>query len=61
VQCGTKTLCCKKQSQCGAEQEYFLIDAADYSARPDLVMCNRTIQGAHHPRGQVRENSFYEP
>jgi glutamine synthetase len=29
----------------GWEQEYFLVDSAMYYARPDLVMCGRTLLG----------------
>ena len=29
----------------GIEQEYFLVDESLYNARPDLVLCNRTVIG----------------
>jgi len=36
----------------GPEQEYFLIDRAFYSLRPDLVTTGRTLIGARPPKGQ---------
>jgi glutamine synthetase len=32
----------------GWEQEYFVIDEGLFNARPDLVMCGRTVFG-HNP------------
>ena len=37
-------------SSCGAEQEYFLIDAAFAAARPDLLLAGRTLFGKPPPR-----------
>ncbi len=43
----------------GAEQEYFLIDRAHFSLRPDLVMGGRTLIGAPPPRGQQLEDHYF--
>lgn len=43
----------------GPEQEYFLIDRAQYALRPDLVMANRTLLGAPPPRGQQLEDHYF--
>src|SRR4029078_12483198 len=43
----------------GPEQEYFLIDRAPYSMRPDLVMGGRTLIGAPPPRGQQLEDHYF--
>lgn len=46
-------------AQCGAEQEYFLVDLELYKARPDLMFCNRTLQGARPPKGQELEDHYF--
>ncbi|MDE2039393.1 MAG: glutamine synthetase III [Elusimicrobia bacterium] len=46
-------------STLGAEQEYFLIDAAYYRARPDLVLAERTLFGAASPKGQQLEDHYF--
>jgi glutamine synthetase len=43
----------------GPEQEYFLIDRAHFSMRPDLVMGGRTLIGAPPPRGQQLEDHYF--
>lgn len=43
----------------GAEQEYFLIDRNLYFARPDLVVCDRTLFGAKPPKGQQLEDHYF--
>jgi glutamine synthetase len=43
----------------GAEQEYFLIDRAYYSLRPDLVMTGRTLIGGQPPKGQQLEDHYF--
>ncbi|HJP61210.1 MAG TPA: glutamine synthetase III [Gemmatimonadaceae bacterium] len=43
----------------GPEQEYFLIDRAHFSLRPDLVMGGRTLVGAPPPRGQQLEDHYF--
>ncbi len=43
----------------GLEQEYFLIDGAFVSARPDLLIAGRALFGAHPPKGQEFEDQYY--
>ncbi len=43
----------------GAEQEYFLIDQAYYTLRPDLVACGRTLLGAKPAKGQQLEDHYF--
>ena len=43
----------------GVEQEYFLIDRAFYSLRPDLVMSGRTLVGGQPPKGQQLEDHYF--
>jgi len=43
----------------GPEQEYFLIDRAFYSLRPDLVAAGRTLVGARPPKGQELEDHYF--
>ena len=43
----------------GPEQEYFLIDKAFYSLRPDLIACGRTLIGAKPPKGQELEDHYF--
>jgi glutamine synthetase len=43
----------------GSEQEYFLIDANLYHARPDLMSCNRTLFGARPPKGQQLADHYF--
>lgn len=43
----------------GWEQEYFLVDAAMYYARPDLVMSGRTLLGRRSPKGQQLEDHYF--
>jgi glutamine synthetase len=43
----------------GWEQEYFVIDAAMYNARPDLVMCGRTIFGHNSAKNQQLEDHYF--
>ena len=45
--------------QVGAEQEYFLIDKADYKKRPDLILTGRTLLGARSPKGQELEDHYF--
>lgn len=42
----------------GPEQEYFLIDRAFFSLRPDLIACGRTVFGAPPPKGQEMEDQY---
>jgi glutamine synthetase len=43
----------------GAEQEYFLVDRAFYSLRPDLIAAGRTLIGARPPKGQELEDHYF--
>jgi len=43
----------------GIEQEYFLMDRAYYSLRPDLVMTGRTLLGGQPPKGQQLEDHYF--
>lgn len=43
----------------GCEQEYFVIDKALYSARPDLVMSGRTLFGHNPARGQQLDDHYF--
>ena len=46
-------------SSVGAEQEYFLIDEADFKARRDLFYCGRTLFGAPAVKGQELEDHYF--
>ncbi|MBX3406269.1 MAG: glutamine synthetase III [Phycisphaeraceae bacterium] len=43
----------------GPEQEYFLVDRGLYFARPDLLLCERTLFGARPPKGQQLEDHYF--
>ena len=43
----------------GWEQEYFVIDEALANARPDLVMCGRTLLGHSPAKGQQLEDHYF--
>ena len=43
----------------GAEQEYFLIDSAMLSKRPDLLYCGRTLFGNRPPKGQDMDDHYF--
>ncbi|HIU88162.1 MAG TPA: glutamine synthetase III [Candidatus Avilachnospira avistercoris] len=43
----------------GCEQEYFLIDKADYVKRPDLKLCGRTLFGAPSPKDQQLGDHYF--
>jgi len=43
----------------GIEQEYFLVDEALYRARPDLMMCNRTLLGHTSAKDQQLEDHYF--
>ncbi|OFZ14485.1 MAG: hypothetical protein A2X86_15770 [Bdellovibrionales bacterium GWA2_49_15] len=46
-------------ANCGAEQEYFLIDKAFYFSRPDLVMTGRTLIGLGTTKHQQLEDHYF--
>ncbi len=43
----------------GWEQEYFLVDAALYGARPDLVLTGRTLFGHSSSKGQQLDDHYF--
>ncbi|MEM7433793.1 MAG: glutamine synthetase III [Myxococcota bacterium] len=46
-------------SSCGAEQEYFLVDAHFAHSRPDLLLAGRTLFGAPSPKGQEFDDHYF--
>ena len=46
-------------SYLGWEQEYFLVDASLFSARPDLVMTGRTLMGHESVKNQQLEDHYF--
>ncbi len=47
------------RSYLGWEQEYFLVDEALYSARPDLMMTGRTLMGHESAKNQQLEDHYF--
>lgn len=43
----------------GIEQEFFLIDEAMFFARPDLMLCGRTLLGQMPEKGQQLEDHYF--
>ena len=43
----------------GWEQEYFLVDEALYSARPDLMLTGRTLMGHESAKNQQLEDHYF--
>ena len=43
----------------GWEQEYFLVDEALFSARPDLIMTERTLMGHESAKNQQLEDHYF--
>ncbi|MFA7555436.1 MAG: glutamine synthetase III [Spongiibacteraceae bacterium] len=46
-------------ASCGAEQEYFLIDANFANSRPDLLLTGRTLFGAAPAKGQQFDDHYF--
>lgn len=46
-------------SSCGAEQEYFLVDAHFASQRPDLLLAGRTLFGKAPAKGQQFDDHYF--
>ncbi len=46
-------------SSCGAEQEYFLVDANFAAARPDLLITGRTLFGKSPAKGQEFDDHYF--
>lgn len=49
----------KVNINCGAEQEYFLVDKAFYNSRPDLVMTGRTLFGSMAHKNQQLDDHYF--
>lgn len=49
----------KCNASLGIEQEYFLIDEALFNARPDLMLCGRTLVGHAPAKGQQMEDHYF--
>jgi glutamine synthetase len=46
-------------SSCGAEQEYFLIDANFANSRPDILLAGRTLFGKPPAKGQQFDDHYF--
>lgn len=46
-------------TNCGLEQEFFLIKESDYIKRPDLILCGRTLFGCEPAKGQELEEHYF--
>ena len=46
-------------SSCGAEQEYFLVDANFVGGRPDLLLAGRTLFGKAPAKGQEFDDHYF--
>ncbi len=46
-------------SSCGAEQEYFLVDANFANSRPDLLLAGRTLFGNPSAKGQEFDDHYF--
>lgn len=46
-------------STLGWEQEYFVVDEALFNARPDLVLCGRTVYGHNAAKNQQLEDHYF--
>ncbi|MGL5035109.1 MAG: glutamine synthetase III [Microcystaceae cyanobacterium] len=46
-------------SSCGAEQEYFLIDANFANSRPDILLAGRTLFGKAPAKGQQFDDHYF--
>ena len=49
----------KVSATLGWEQEYFVIDEGLFNARPDLVMCGRTVYGHNSAKNQQLEDHYF--
>lgn len=49
----------KVTTSVGPEQEYFLVDKADYAKRKDLIFTGRTLFGAMPPKGQELDDHYF--
>lgn len=53
------TTATKVVASVGPEQEYFLVDKANYEKRLDLIYAGRTLFGAPAPKGQEMEDHYF--
>lgn len=49
----------KVNATLGWEQEFFVIDEGLFNARPDLVMCGRTVYGHNSAKNQQMEDHYF--
>ena len=49
----------KVRTTLGWEQEYFLVDEATFFARPDLILCGRTLVGKYAAKGQQLDDHYF--
>lgn len=56
---GNESRAARVNTTVGPEQEYFLVDRNLYFARPDLLLCDRTLFGAKPPKGQQLEDHYF--
>ncbi|WP_375581128.1 glutamine synthetase III [Marivirga tractuosa] len=49
----------KVNASLGCEQEYFVVDKALFSARPDLLLSGRTLFGHNPARGQQLDDHYF--
>lgn len=49
----------KVTSTLGWEQEYFVVEDALFKARPDLVLCGRTVYGHNSAKNQQLEDHYF--
>lgn len=50
---------CRVNAVLGIEQEYFLVDEALFRARPDLMLCGRTLIGHTAAKDQQLEDHYF--
>jgi len=56
---GTDTGVSRVHTTLGSEQEYFLVDRELADARPDLLICGRTLIGAPPPKGHQLADHYF--
>lgn len=52
-------MACRVNAVLGIEQEYFLVDEALFRARPDLMLCGRTLIGHTAAKDQQLEDHYF--
>ena len=56
---GTDTDVTRVMTTLGSEQEYFLVDEGFVAARPDLLICGRTLIGTMPPKGHQLDDHYF--